>query len=329
MLSTAVLAGSFLVAGVLTHPVVEERAGAFKFYPLPSPLTGICDLANGTDGALWGEDILENYIVRLDPTTGNIEQYPIPFTTPISNATIPGINNPLIRDRTAFSCAIRPGADGMMYATNGVRDQLVRINPQTKKIDVLGPPDPLGNLFPFNDLYSSPDGLYLTQTTGNTFMFYSFKTEQFTTYHVPTPLALPLGVFVASDENVYIPELLGNKILVFNPTTKAINEYEMPELEQAPAVVRAEKDGYVYFSLFTGDGIGRINMKTHKIDVFHSHQLLGLGAVTTGPDAGGDVWLSYFTIDRIARLNTKTNTFSFVPFPGTFAQHKVPGSKTD
>lgn len=209
---------SLFAAGALAAPLEERAArGQFTFYPIPTPLSGICDLAEGHDKAIWFEDILVNRIGRLDPNTGVVTDYPIPFTTPISNVSfpIPGAAQALI-DRTAFSCAIRPGADGYMYAANGVRNQLVQINEKTKEIKVFGPVNPTGNLFPFNDLYSADNGIYLTQTTGNTFQFFSFKDHTFTTYNVPTKLALPLGVYVASDKKVYIPELIGNQILVRN-----------------------------------------------------------------------------------------------------------------
>lgn len=212
------IAISLFAAGAFAAPLEERQAarGKFTFYPIPTPLSGICDLAEGHDKAIWFEDILVNRIGRLDPNTGVVTDYPIPFTTPASNVSLGPIPDPgqQLFDRTAFSCAIRPGADGYLYATNGVRNQLVQINEKTKEIKVFGPVDPTGNLFPFNDVYSADNGLYLTQTTGNTFEFFSFKDHTFTTYHVPTPLALPLGVYVASDKKVYIPELVGNKILV-------------------------------------------------------------------------------------------------------------------
>ena len=210
------LAASLLAGSAIAAPVKE---GKFTFYPVPTPLSGICDLSEDPTGKfIWYEDILVNRVGRFNPATGEMKDWAIPFTTPLSNQTfpIPGTIQPIV-DRTALSCAIRNGADGNMYAANGVRNQLVRIRNQASEnpqIDVLGPVNPLGNLFDFNDLYTTKDGLYITQTTGNTFQFYSFKTEQFKTYNVPTPLALPLGVFTASDGDIYIPELLGNKILV-------------------------------------------------------------------------------------------------------------------
>ncbi|KAH7412639.1 hypothetical protein BKA64DRAFT_731018 [Cadophora sp. MPI-SDFR-AT-0126] len=305
-------------------PFVQEQPedSRFTLYDLPTPLTGPCDLEHGPDGALWGQGILNNIIFRIDPETGSINEYPIPLTTPLDSNPIalPGVPKK-VTDRTALSCAIRKGADGNLYAANGLRNQLVRINPSSKKIDIFEPTpiNPLGNLLNFNDLYTAKDGIYVTATTGNTFSFFSFANEKFTAYQVPTPGALPLGLYVASDGIVYVAELVGNKILTFDPRTKRISEYPLPQPLQFPAVIRAERNGHVYFSLFIGNGIGRINMSTHKIELFHTNQLLLLGAEDTIDKYGG-VWLSAFDADVLSRLDTDTLKFTYVALPGTFAQ---------
>ncbi|KAI5368376.1 putative WD40/YVTN repeat-like-containing domain superfamily [Septoria linicola] len=287
----------------------------FTFFPLKTPAAGPCDLEKGPDGALWGEGILDNIIFRIDPHTGVVEEYPIPFTTPASNQTIPGVPR-VIAERGVFSCAIRRGADGNLYAANGLRNQLVRINPTTREIEVFQPPGTgvAGNLQPFNDLYTSDDGMWYTQTTGNVFQKFDYKSEKFETFKVPTPFSLPLGIFVASDKKVYVAELLGNKILVLDRKKNKIEEYPLPEPLQFPAVIRAERKGFVYFSLVTGNGIGRINMKTHKIDIFHTNKLAGLGAEDTIDKYGG-VYLSFFNVNALARLNTDTLKYSYIPFP--------------
>ena len=212
-------------------------------------------------------------------------------------------------------------------ASNGLRNQLVRINPYSKRIDIfeITPINPAGDLQPFNDMYSAKDGLYVTATTGNTFSFFSFATQSFTTYTVPTPASLPLGLFVDSNGIVYVAEFGANKILTFNPKTKEMNEYVLPELEQFPTVIRAEKDGYVYFALFTGNGIGRINMITHKIDLYHTDQVGLIGAEDTIDKYGG-VWYSAFTDNVLSRLDTKTLKYSYVPFPDAFTKALNAGS---
>jgi len=295
ILSFAFLA---LSSPIFAAPVISQD-GRFTIYDLPTPLAGPCDLVEGPDGALWGEDILVNKIFRLAPKSGEIQEFDIPFTTALSNNTqIPALNSGLLQDRTAFSCAIRTGQDGNLYASNGVRNQLVRINPTTKKIDIFAPPinNPLGDLQPFNDLTPAKGGMYLTQTTQNTFQFFSFADQSFTTYTIPVPASLPLGLKVGSDGLLYIALLTGNSILIFDPKTKSMTPVPLPGLAQMPAVVRAERNGYIYFSLVTGNGIGRINMKTRETEIFPSGRLGGLGAEDT-IDKKGNVYLSFFDVD--------------------------------
>lgn len=51
----------------------------FTFYNLPTPLSGPCDSAEGSDGALWVSNILANTIARIDPNSGNVEgMFPLP-----------------------------------------------------------------------------------------------------------------------------------------------------------------------------------------------------------------------------------------------------------
>ncbi|KAH0238735.1 hypothetical protein KCV06_g3, partial [Aureobasidium melanogenum] len=40
----------------------------------------------------------------------------------------------------------------------------------------------LGNLEPFNDLTSAPDGIYFTQTTGNQVTKFDYETHEFTSW---------------------------------------------------------------------------------------------------------------------------------------------------
>ena len=59
----------------------------------------------------------DNILFRIDPDSGVITEYPIPFTTPLSAQPIelPGVAKS-VSDRTALSCAIRRGQDGNLYA---------------------------------------------------------------------------------------------------------------------------------------------------------------------------------------------------------------------
>lgn len=196
------------------------------------------------------------------------------------------------------------------------------MNLETREIKLFQAPiNPAGNLFPFNDVFSDVDGMWMTQTTANLLQFFSYETQSFTlTIEIPTPLALPLGVFVTSTGSVYGCEVLGNKIFEYKKSTGEVIEYDMPLPLQAPAVNRAERDGFMYFSVFIGNALGRIDLETKAIEVFPSGEAAALGSVTSGPSSDGDVWMSFFaTTNALLRFSPEEEV-GIVRFPNLFGK---------
>jgi hypothetical protein len=182
------------------------------------------------------------------------------------------------------------------------------------------PVNPAGNLFPFNDIFTDVDGMWMTQTTANVLQFFDYELQDFTlTVEIPTPLALPLGVFVTSDGGVYGCEVLGNKIFEYVKATGEVLEYDMPAPLQAPAVNRAERDGWMYFSAFVGNGLGRINLQTKEIEVIPSGEPGALASVTAGPSDDGSVWMSFFATTNGLLRYSADEEVSIVRFPNLFS----------
>ncbi|TID27262.1 NHL repeat-containing protein [Venturia nashicola] len=314
-----------LVLAIITSKLTSATPvtdGSFTFYDMPTPLSGPCDLATGPDGALWVQNILVDTIVRIDPVSGQVSEYNIPYT-------IPGTQNPAIlpaltNGRTALACVIRAGNDGNLYAASGLRNQFLRINPSTRKIDVFTPPDynPLGDLQPFNDLTPGPTGMYFSQTTANLISHFDYVTEDITSFAVPTPLAAPLGM-VFFRGYLWYAELLGNKIARFDPVTNRTQEYPLPLSLLGPAVVRAtfSDPDRVCFTAFLGGANGCIGADTGKIDVYPNTGLapaLSLPAENTRDLRYNDiVYYSTASQNYINILNLTSGSISKVTEPGT------------
>jgi len=133
------------------------QASKFTFYDMPTALSGPCDICEGPDGMVWIQNFLVDTLVRLNPATGERTEYQIPYKNPPSpTSVLPGFGN-----RTALGCAIRPGNDGKIYAASGVRNEIVVLDPPSGNVQVYAQPvnNPLGDLFPFNDLWPGPTGV--------------------------------------------------------------------------------------------------------------------------------------------------------------------------
>nr|XP_018900835.1 PREDICTED: uncharacterized protein LOC109032938 [Bemisia tabaci] len=312
-----------LITILTAAPSASLDPSKFTFYKMPYPLSAPCDLCEGPDGTLWGDDFAGPFIFRVDPNTSLVEHYQIPYTIPALNITLPPEVGQII-GRTALACAIRPGADGNIYAATGTRNQLARINPKTRKIEIVVSLSVLGNLQPFNDLYTSPTGMWFTMTTGNLIGFYCYNTSRVTFYRVPTPLAIPLGIYYASDGYVYFCELLGNKMGRLDPRTGVIKEYIIPLGGQGPAVVRAEtpppagkKHPYIWFTCSLGNSVGRLdpNTETGKIKLYSNPLVGGIPSENT-VDSKGNVWFTTTLQNTLCKID-RNGTVSYVQIPGT------------
>ena len=302
---------------------LEDRApddDRFTIYNLPTTLAGPCDMTTGPDGAIWVSYQLTNKLGRVDPETGEVEEYDIPWTLPLLDVELPNVLG-----RTVLACVVQPGADGHLYAANGRRNQLVKMNVTTKEIEVLTPPNytPLGNLQPFNDLWTGPEGMWFTQTTANVVSYYEYATGEFKTYNIPTALSAPLGIYYASDDRVYFLELVGQKVGRLDPATGEIEEFPLPLNLLGPGVVRAETENrYIWFTAVIGNGLGRMDMETGEFKAYPNDFLLSLPAENT-VDPDENVWYSTFNQNLLNRIDAETEELTHITMPDTFIRQPL------
>ncbi|KAB8542116.1 hypothetical protein FH972_025579 [Carpinus fangiana] len=323
MYSLLPLAALAAVASAFPQAVHDESASRFTYYDMPTALAGPCDLTTGPDGAIWVSDFLVNKIARVDPKSGHVEEYDIPYTIAADYSlppilSVPGLN------RTALACVVQPGEDGNLYAATGVRNQFLRINPTTKAIKVFTPPyfNPLGNLQPLNDFYRYKDGIYFTMTTAGKLCHFAYHTEKFTCYDVPnvltTATAGPVGVYYASDGGIWICGFTGQYVARFDPVKKKFTKVTPVPLNGiGPAVVRAETEGkYVWYTGFLSNSMLRVEMATGAVKVY-TNDVPASFPVEDTVDGDGNVWFSSLTQNTLNKLDPKTGKFTHITQPGT------------
>ncbi|WPG97563.1 Hypothetical protein R9X50_00034000 [Acrodontium crateriforme] len=291
-------------------PTANSR---FTYFNALTPLSGPCDLTTGPDGAIWYDTFLSSKIGRIDPITGKVDEFDIPYTLPpLPTSVLPS----QLQGRASLACAIQPGKDGNIYAASGVRNEFVRVNVKTKKVDVFPTGNVLGNLQPFNDITAADDGMYFTQTTQGLLTFFDYKTENTTSYTVPTPLGNPVGVFIPEDGNVWTCEFIGQKIAKFDVQTKQFAEYPVPLSLAGPVVVRAGLGEWIYFTAFLGNSIGAINIYTGELKTLQNDVPLNFPVEDT-IDKQGNVWFSTFTQTTLNYVNPTTGHVTHIEQPDT------------
>ncbi|THV77725.1 soluble quino protein glucose dehydrogenase [Aureobasidium pullulans] len=308
-----VLAVAATVAGAKAYQhQLDIPDSAFTSWQLPTAISGPCDVSIGPDNFIYVQEFFANKIARFNQNTGEFTEYDIPFTVPgLDNFTLPLPGHAKFE---LLSCAIRTGYDGYMYFSNGAHNQIVRHDVHSGETVVFTPPplllSILGNLQPLNDLTAAPDGIYFTQTTGN----------QFTSWTVPTLLAIPLGIYYSQhDDGIWFLEFGASKVGRLDRHTHEIEEFDLPLNALQPLVVRAEtvnQDGSttLWFACTTSSTISGINTRTGAISVYQEPNA-PTETVEVAQDLKGNVWATHILQNTLGVLNPKTGNLSVVVEP--------------
>lgn len=311
----ALLAATLAATATATAPILTNETSKFTFIDIPHPAAGPCDMATGPDGAEYVQYLFSEKIARIDPETNALTEYDIPFTGPKLPAPLKPVANIALG-----ACVVRAGKDGNIYAANGLRNQLVKLDLATKKVSVFTPPNPLpglGNLQPFNDMWGAPEGMYYSQTTANIVSLFDYRTHAFKNFQVPTPAAGPLGMRTAYDGGLWFTETLANKIGRLNHTTGAIKEYPLPPSLAGPAVLRVETAGrYIWFTAILSNAVGRMDIYTGETKTYEN-TAAPAGSLPSEDtiDGAGNVWFCTWTQNVLHKIDPATGAQTHIGIP--------------
>ncbi|CAH0382764.1 unnamed protein product [Bemisia tabaci] len=317
MISRGVL-GVVVMTLATTLPLTSADPSQFTFFDVPYPVVGPCDVCEGPDGAVWIQAIKSPYFARFDPVTRTFTHYLIPFTTPLLNVTLPPEVSRVL-GKAALGCGIRPGLDGYIYATNGLYNQLIRVNTTTGEVKIAETSGALGNLDPLNDLSPAQNGVWFTMTTANKIGFLPYTGGQVLTFNVPTPASIPTGIFHASDGYVYFTELTTNKIGVLYPLTGVIVEIPLPPGCEAPSVIRAQtpsggRSPFIWISASSGNSMCRLDPNTNKTKVYRNPLNGDLVAGHT-KDSYENIWFITTVRNVLGKVDHLHNNVSVTSIP--------------
>lgn len=318
VLLSALLGG--VAVALPAAPITHKPASDFKFFDIPTPAAGPCDLETGPDGAEWVQYLFAEKLARIDPVTGNITEYAIPFKGPLGTPDI----LPAANGKALLACVIRAGKDGNLYAANGLRNQLVKLDMKTKKVSVFTPPgllQPVGNLQPLNDLWGAEEGMYFSQSTSNQISLFDYTTHKIKSWTIPTPLSAPLGMRTAVDGKLWFTELAAQKIASLDHKTGNITEYPLPvPALVGPAVLRVQEERrYLYFTAALSNSIGRIDIFTGEFKAFPNTAPVSAASVPSEDtaDSRGNVWFCTWTQNLLHKLHPATGHMVHIEIPHT------------
>jgi len=275
----------------------EATKISYVEYDMPGPNRMPFSAAPDKDGKVWIPDFGSgNRIGRLDPNTGEIEEFVAPNKgTAGIHSAVPapdgsvwlaeqasnkvGKWDPKTRLITEYQDTYKPGMEGL---EDGGSKHTVRVDHQgrvwgTAVFNNLTVFDPRTNEFShFPDAYS-PYGVEIDKDGNPWFAEFQdegkigkvdAKTGKVTKWAPPTAHSWPRRIEIDTDGTIWFAEYKGGKIGRFDPKTETFKEYQLPGQSPTPYAFGIDRNHNLWYSSDEMDLIGRLDPKSGQVTEF-------------------------------------------------------------
>jgi virginiamycin B lyase len=250
-----------------------------------------------------------NRLGRLDPMTGEIQEFPIP-----------------IQDKTAQVHSASPAADGSVWIAESSLGQLGKWDPKTRTITDYENPGGGSHTVRLDQSGTpwstpGPSNRLITRFDMETGKFTKFPgTEQ------------AYGLIFDKDGNCWFVQYVKDGELgKIDAKTGKVSKWEIPSPDARPRRIDVDADGMIWFAEFQSGKIGRFDPKTETFQEWtlpgskpapYPDDENGPYAIGSSPgpyafalDKKNNAWYSGNNNDRIGRLDPKTGKVTEYPFP--------------
>jgi len=269
------------------------------------------DPAYGIDGrSLWYTGQSAQTLGRVDMTTGQVREYPLP-----------GSHGPhgLVSDK-----------EGNIWYTGNAAGLIGRLDPKTGKVVEYKMPNPAAR-DPHTPIFDQSGVLWFTVQGGNFVGKLDPKTGAITLKQAP-PRSAPYGIVILSNGTPVFDLFGTNKIATIDPKTMEMTEYLLPEGAR-PRRIAVDGNDVVWYTDFPRGYLGRLDLKTKQVKEFASpsgRASLPYGISTT---SDGAVWYSESGVspNTLVRFDPATSTFQKwnIPNGGGIVRHMVTAPNGD
>lgn len=222
----------------------NTKSREFNAYDIPAPpnfRSSMNTLRFDSSGAVWGTGISSDRILRLDPLTRKVTEYPLP------------------KGSQAYGMAIG-GDQAIWYAANH-RDEIVRLDPSTGKLTSYKTPTPRSDV---RRMAADADGnLWAGAHEASALLKVEYRTGKITEYRTPTEYSGPYSVDVDTKRNfIWFGEHHADKIGRFDPRTNRFLEFPLPTSNADVRRIEIDRShpNRVWWSGWDADTIGYVEI---------------------------------------------------------------------
>ena len=289
--------------GRATHVIITE-------YDLPRKDSVPHDLLVDSKGMIWYDDAGWQFLGKLDPKTGKVEEYPAPT---------------FIADYPVGMLDLQMDKEGNLWPAMMDQGKLAKFDTKTLKFTFWDlPKEPDLNVQQINFLmpyYSSVDGKVWTSDSNilelRRLDIHSGKIDLYKVFdQVPGGAEGHAFYDVAADSqnNGYVMDIGGGNIVRVNAKSGKVTLFPTPTPNSGPRRGQMDPQDRLWFGEYRGNRVGMFDAREEKFQEWEAPNpwTAPYGAAL---DKNGEVWVNGITTDRVQRLDPKTGKFTEYPLP--------------
>jgi virginiamycin B lyase len=235
--------------------------------PAPSKKVRLNGIVRGPDNKLWFLDGGPNRRwLNYDLITETFNSFPLPK----------------LKSGNASGNTMRVHPDGTVWLCSLEANQIIRLDPKTRKFDV----------------WDVPAGVQAKKS------------------------ANPYGMAIAGDGKVWFVENAINQLGRIDPVTGKFNEYPIPLKGAVARKMGTDSEGNIWVGLHVPGKLMKVDHKTVAMTIFDPPTKDSGAYSVQGDPKSKLVWFSQQHADQIARFNPETQTFTEFPLATAEEDHR-------
>jgi len=275
------------------------RAGdatiSFKEWVVPTLGQRSRDPIQAADGTIWWAGQWGNLIGKINPKTGEMQEYPLPAGSMPHSVTL--------------------DHNGNVWYTGNKNGTVGKLNPLTEEITVYKMPDPKAK-DPHTAIFDKNGTMWFTLQHSNMLGRLTPTTGDIRLVTLPTPNSRPYGIKLDAQGIPWVACNGSNCLVKVDPETLQLSEYKLPDPKTRVRRLDFASDGKLWFVNSSQGRLGRFNPNTGEVKEWPS---------PSGPNShpyaiavvGDAVWYneSGMRPDTLVRFDPKKETFQSWPIP--------------
>lgn len=268
---------------------------AFQEWTVPTLGQRSRDPIEAVDGTIWWAGQWGNLVGRIDPLTGEMQEYPLP--------------------PNAMPHTVTLDAEGSVWYTGNKNGTVGRLDPETGKIDVFPMPDPAAK-DPHSAIFDADGTLWFTLQHANMIGRLDVASGKIDLVTPPTADSRPYGIKIDAEGHPWVACNGSNCLLRVDPETMALTEIALPGPATTVRRLDIDAEGRIWYVNSSLGRLGRYDPASGEIKEWPS---------PSGPDshpyaiavAGGAIWYNESGVrpDMLVRFDPLAETFQSWPIP--------------